>query len=68
MIPNIPETPAAVPSPNAGEAKPNAAPAPKLNVRGVIVVASSGTGSSNDTSGTYRPPGVHDPVDPTGVF
>jgi hypothetical protein len=65
MITHTPEPQAAVPSPSAGETKPAPAPAPKLNVRGVIEVASSGTGSTNDTSGTYKPPGIHDSVDPT---
>ena len=39
-------------------------PVPPPNPRGIIEVASTGTGGSNDTSGTDKPPGTCDPGDP----
>jgi len=62
MLSNTPEASAAAPRPPA-EARPTE-PLPKLDLSKPIEVASSGTGGTNDTSGTYKPPGLWDTRDP----
>ncbi len=61
MLSNNTEAPAAPGHPEPARAE---MPVPPPNPRGIIEVASTGTGGTNDTSGTDKPPGVCDPGDP----
>jgi hypothetical protein len=62
MIPNTSDPSGAPATPRADEA-PQDKPLPKIDLSKPIEVASSGTGSTNDTSGTDKPPQVDPPVD-----